>query len=91
METLSTVTNRLQKEGYNSEIILSEIKDLVPDEWLIDKIHRFEGMSSAGDSSIVYALSKKDGTRKSLLINAYGVYNDADISNFITRVAVRPE
>jgi hypothetical protein len=86
METLSSVMNRLQKEGYNSEILQDEIQKLIPSEWLIDKIYRFEGMSNPEDNSILYAVSKTDGTRKSLVVNAYGVYNDSGINDFITKV-----
>lgn len=86
METLSEVINRLQREGYNSEIIPTEIPKLIAVEWRIDKIYRFEGMSNPADNSILYAISKTDGTRKSLIVNAYGVYNDSGVNDFITKV-----
>ncbi|MEO6303738.1 MAG: phosphoribosylpyrophosphate synthetase [Bacteroidia bacterium] len=86
METLSQATNRLQKEGYNSEILPNEIATLHPNEWQIEHICRFEGCSNPSDNSILYALAKKDGARKSLIINAYGVYNDAAINKFIEKV-----
>ncbi len=86
METLSIATNRLQKEGYNSEINLDEIHTLDPSEWVIDEFLRFEGMTNPADNSILYALSTKDGKRKSLLINSYGVYNDSTINDFMKKV-----
>ena len=36
-------------------------------------MHRFEGMSSTDDNSILYAISSKDGI-KGTLVDAYGVY-----------------
>ena len=86
METLSVVVNKLQKIGYNSEILLDEIKSLIPSEWIIDKTYRFEANTSPSDSSILYAISKRDGSRKSLIINAYGVYDDDNINNFIKKL-----
>ena len=39
----------------------------------VDETHRFEGMSSTDDNSVLYAISSKDGI-KGLLVDAYGVY-----------------
>lgn len=89
METLSAVINRLQQQDYNSEITPIELQKLIPDEWLIDSIFRFEGKSNPSDNSILYALSKKDLTRKSLLVNAYGVYSDFKIGDFISNLKKR--
>ncbi len=86
METLSVVVNKLQKIGYNSEITIEEMNTLIPNEWIIDKTYRFEANTSPSDSSILYAISKRDGSRKSLIINAYGVYDDDNINNFIKKL-----
>ncbi|CAN5915402.1 hypothetical protein BH11BAC7_BH11BAC7_34840 [soil metagenome] len=86
METLSEAMNRLQKEGYNSNITKEEMLDLDPGDWQIDHTCRFEGMSNPDDNSILYAISKKDGSRKLLIVNAYGVYNDEVIYKFMEQV-----
>lgn len=82
-ETLSQVMNQLMEEGYNDNILTDELKSLNPSEWVIDSIHRFEGNSNPADNSILYGISKKDGTEKMMLINAYGVDTEQHINDFI--------
>lgn len=43
------------------------------EEFNVDEVHRFEGMSSTDDNSILYAISSKDGI-KGTLVDAYGIY-----------------
>ena len=45
----------------------------VAEDFDVDETHRFEGMSSTDDNSVLYAISSKDGI-KGLLVDAYGVY-----------------
>lgn len=85
-KTLSQVMNQLNEEGYDTNIPNDEIKLLNPAEWKIDDFHRFEGETNPGDNSILYAISKKDGTSKILLINAYGVDSDNEINAFINHM-----
>jgi hypothetical protein len=47
--------------------------------------HRFEGVSNPDDMSIVYGLETSDGT-KGILSDAFGVYSDPLVSNFISTV-----
>lgn len=55
-------------------LICQETKHKIqPDQFNIDSFHRFEGMSSTDDNSVIYAISLSDGT-KGILISAYGVY-----------------
>lgn len=82
-KTLSEVMNRLMQEGYDSNIPTDKIKLLNPSEWEIDDFFRFEGQTNPGDNSILYAISKKDGNGKILLINAYGTDSNHDIYEFI--------
>lgn len=86
METLSQAMQRLQKEGYNSELAPEELEKADPVTWRIDEVCRFEGMSSTGDNSILYAISKTDGSRKALVVNAYGVYANSAVSSFMDRM-----
>ncbi len=82
-KTLSQVTNQLSKEGYDANIPNDEIKLLNPSEWEIDNFHRFEGETNPGDNSILYAISKKDGSRRIMLISAYGADSDLEINEFV--------
>ncbi|WP_124981137.1 phosphoribosylpyrophosphate synthetase [Nonlabens xiamenensis] len=78
-DTLSEAVGDLQKAGYTVNFDLVEngvhSKDLQQDwkagELTVDKFYRFEGMSSTGDNTILYAISCESG-EKGLLVDAYG-------------------
>ena len=80
-DTLSTTMAQLQKKGYTYDFNLCLVHiecnslklKLHPEDFEVDEIHRFEGMSSTDDNSILYAISSKDGI-KGLLVDAYGMY-----------------
>lgn len=80
-ESLSQAINDLRTRGYTLDFNLhpdcircaSAQLQLHPEEFAIDEYHRFEGMSSTDDSSIVYAISSDNGI-KGILVDAYGVY-----------------
>ncbi len=85
-DTLSLAIEDLQKEGFTEDFNLVadgiESKNLKK-QWKAGELDvvryfRFEGMSSTGDNSILYAVECGDGT-KGLLVDAYGVY-DGQIS-----------
>jgi|TARA_R110000796_G_scaffold35017_2_gene90027 hypothetical protein len=80
-DTLSQKMAELQKLGYTYDLNLcsehiecNALKlKLHPEDFDVDQVHRFEGMSSTDDNSILYAISSKKGV-KGLLVDAYGVY-----------------
>jgi hypothetical protein len=81
-DTLSEAINDLQaNNGYTYDFNLkpeclqcASLKlEIQPEDFKIDKAYRFEGMSSTGDNSVLYAISSKNGI-KGLLVDAYGVY-----------------
>ena len=79
-DTLSEATNDLIKRGYKlsfepktSVLQCSDGSQHEPDHFDVMEVYRFEGMSSAGDSSVVYAIETSDG-KKGILIDSYGVY-----------------
>lgn len=47
---------------------------LYPEDFEVTEFYRFEGPTDPADSSIVYAIAGKNGT-KGVLVNAYGVYS----------------
>jgi hypothetical protein len=49
---------------------------LKPEEFHVDEVHRFEGMTSPDDSEILFAVSSSNGL-KGLLVDAYGSYADS--------------
>lgn len=80
-DTLSEAMKDLQANGYTYDFNLcsghiecNALKlKLHPEDFDIDEVHRFEGMSSTDDNSVLYAISSKNGI-KGLLVDAYGVY-----------------
>ncbi|MCA1750247.1 MAG: phosphoribosylpyrophosphate synthetase [Cryomorphaceae bacterium] len=81
-DTLSQATDDLRKRGFELEFNqdgkqLSCLKDpsivLNPDDFEIVEVHRFEGATDPGDTSVVYAVEGKKGQR-GVLVDAYGVY-----------------
>ena len=79
--TLSEAINDLQTNEYPYDFNLkpeclecASLKiEIRPEDFKVDKIYRFEGMSSTDDNSILYAISSKKEL-KDLLVDAYGVY-----------------
>jgi hypothetical protein len=80
-DTLSEAMNGLKADGYSYDLnmCLGHIEcnslklKLHPEDFEVDKMYRFEGMSSTDDNSVLYAISSKRGI-KGLLVDAYGVY-----------------
>ena len=80
-DPLSEAINELQQKGYTYDFNLkpeclecATLKiNIHPEEFEVDELYRFEGMSSTDDNSILYAISSKNGV-KGILVDAYGVY-----------------
>jgi hypothetical protein len=83
-ETLSQAMESLKHQGYTNDFNLHPewiecppLKlRLAPEEFHVDQVHRFEGMSSTDDSSVLFAISSSNGL-KGLLVDAYGMYADS--------------
>jgi len=56
-----------------------------PQDIRISNFYRFEGHSNTDDNSILYMI-ETDDRKKGTLVDAYGVYADSMISNFIRQV-----
>ncbi|HYG37151.1 MAG TPA: phosphoribosylpyrophosphate synthetase [Cytophagales bacterium] len=84
MSTVSEITNKLKKEGYTIDFNLKEnclechgnYLQIFPDEFIVDKLYRFEGISDPADEAIVYAISSTKHNLKGVLVNGYGIYSD---------------
>ena len=85
METLSQVIQSLRKEGYVEDFNLQqnclECRNrnfkVFHDEFIIDKVYRFEGNSDPGDESTLYAISAPKYQIKGILVNGYGIYTES--------------
>jgi len=81
-DTITAALADLDQRGYNLDfnltpdcLVCKEIDLLLmPEEFEIDEVYRFEGMTDPADSSVVYAISSSVGNLKGVLVDAYGVY-----------------
>ncbi len=93
MMTLSERLNGVVKDGYtenfkvSGKVLASEDGNSTykPNDITIANFYRFEGYSDPEDSSILYVIETNDG-KKGTLIDAYGAYADAKVSDFIREV-----
>ena len=91
MTTLSERINELKEEGYREDfnILGKFIKSygslirIFPEEFVIDKYFRFEGISDPADEAIVYAISSTKYKLKGILINGYGPSSDSGVDEII--------
>ena len=60
---------------------------LKPEEFHIDEVHRYEGMTSPDDSSVLYAISSTRGI-KGLLVDAYGAYSESISREMINKLTI---
>jgi hypothetical protein len=93
--SLSDATNGLKSRGYVHDFnlqghcieCLALRLQLTPEHFTIDEFHRFEGMSSVDDNSIVFAIASDTGV-KGVLVDAYGVYASNLSEEMIKRLAI---
>jgi hypothetical protein len=73
--SLSEATNDLWKRGYTRDYNLKSALHVHggAETFTVVEFHRFEGMSSTDDNSIVFAITSDNGS-KGVLVDAYGVY-----------------
>lgn len=93
MKSLATCLNRMITEGYAEDFkvtdqgleSLNRHNQYKPEEIQIVNFFRFEGESDPDDNAILYVIETNDGT-KGTLVDAYGVYNDANVTRFMKDV-----
>ncbi len=94
MTTLSEITNKLLADGYTVDFNITENtaegpgKYLLehPEEFIIDRYYRFEGISDPEDEAIVYAISSVADDTKGVLINGYGTYSDQITNDLVKKL-----
>lgn len=93
LKTMVECHKQVMEDGYKEDFsmddgqlkCLSTDKKYTAAEINIVNFFRFEGQNDPDDNSIMYVIETSDG-KKGTLIDAYGAYADAEISNFITDV-----
>ncbi|GAA0877082.1 hypothetical protein GCM10009119_00500 [Algoriphagus jejuensis] len=80
--TLVEILEGLRKEGYTEDFnirfdsLICDNACLLPSQFEVDKVFRFEGNTNPSDEAILYAISSNSGDIKGVLVNSYGVYAD---------------
>lgn len=97
--TVSEALNDLGRRGYTVDFSLSIDDDCIychanshslsSDEFVIDEVYRFEGDSDPGDEMVLFAISSLKDDIKGTLLNAYGVYSDANNSRIVDKLRLR--
>ena len=94
-ETLSQAITALKTRGYTNDFNLHPEwiecqplnQKLRPEEFHVDEVHRFEGMTNPDDSSVLYAIASTGGL-KGLLVDAYGVYSESVSQEMIKKLQI---
>lgn len=99
-DTLSEAVNDLQRRGYTRDFLITEgtgniyckepVFELPANEFVIDEVHRFEGMTDPADESIVFAISSTKTDVKGLVINAFGADFGFRSSKLVEDLFFRP-
>lgn len=93
MKTLSSCTRKLSQNGYATQFkaLKNGLESLethdvfAPEEVKIINFYRFEGESDPSDNAILYVVETNSG-EKGTLTDAYGVYTDPKVSEFVKQV-----
>ncbi len=93
MKSLATCLNKMMTEGYTEDFKVTEEgleslqknRNYTPEQVHVINFFRFEGPSNPDDNAILYVIETDDGS-KGTLVDAYGVYTDPHISQFIKDV-----
>ena len=93
MRSLSSCLNKMIQDGYGADFKatdgglyhLGTHKTYYPRDVKVVNFFRFEGPSSPEDNAILYVIETSDG-EKGTLVDAYGMYSDPDVDQFIKKV-----
>jgi hypothetical protein len=95
-ETVSEAVTDLVKLGYTFDFSISEHEDCIvckksklqlsEEDFEIDAVYRFEGISDPGDSMIIYAVSSKKHDIKGVVVNGYGVYSNSNAAKIVEKL-----
>ncbi len=90
--TLVETLENLRKEGYTEDFnvrfdsLICDKACLLPQEFEVDQVFRFEGNTNPSDEAILFAISSKNGDLKGVLVNSYGVYADEMTEEMIDKL-----
>jgi hypothetical protein len=96
-DTVSEAVNDLAQLGYTFNFTIAGYciacdekgVSLLPADFEIDAVYRFEGDTDPADATVVYAISARQGDVKGLVVNAYGIYADGVSDELVAKLSVR--
>ena len=96
MTTLVEVIQKMRDKQFIHDFEIREGKafskdtgeSFTPDDLIIERTYRYEGDSNPDDMAVAYGITASSGT-KGILIDAYGTYSNAKVSEFIKQVPVK--
>ena len=94
--TLSGMMDELRHRGFAADFLLRNRRlrtagtgpIFAADQVSIAEAYRFEGVSDPDDMAILYAIETESGVRGTLA-DAFGVYSDPSVTDFIQDVPLR--
>jgi len=100
MEEMTTVTEviaHLREKGYIEDLNLQKNSlvcrkghfSVLHDEFVIDKVYRFEGDSDPADEASVYAISSAKYDIKGILVNGAGIYTDDLTDEMLDKLEIK--
>lgn len=95
-DTVTEAVKGLRERGYVidfniafDKLICSEKNIcLLPDEFEITEVHRYEGDSNPDDEDVVYAVESKDKKLKGIITSAFGLYADPVSNKIIQKLSM---
>lgn len=96
--TLSETINGLKEEGYTLDFNISPDfeqgdkpnRTISSEDFMIDKVYRFESETNPDDRSILYAISSPKFNVKGVLVNGYGISSDQVYGALISKISTNP-
>ena len=93
MKSLAICLNKMVNDGYTEDFRVTENgleavyknNHYSPEQVQVVNFYRFEGESDPDDNAILYVIETDDGNRGTL-VDAYGTYNDARVTQFMNQV-----
>lgn len=95
-DTASEALNDLSIRGYTASFTITDDGDwlkcnetaleLSPEDFEINEIYRFEGITDPADEMIVVAISSNKHHLKGVMVNAFGIYSDTNTSKVLNRL-----
>lgn len=91
MKTLFETMKQLETKGYSLDTkfkngtMYINAKPALPQDFTIDNVYRFEGMSNPADLSILYSVHNRQG-EKAVIVNAFGSKNNLQLNEFIKKI-----